>query len=364
MKLLYLGDINSSHTLKWITSLSKYIDEICIFSFKPLEINSYKDIKNIKIETLDIKNNQKIINKINYLKGISKLKKIIKNFKPDILHAHYATSYGLLGALSGFHPFILSVWGSDVFDFPKKSFFHKYILKYNLKKADKIVSTSNFMAKETQLYTDKYIEVIPFGIDLEQFKPMNIKNQFFNENDIVIGTVKALEKIYGIEYLIKAFKILSDKYKQLPLKLLIVGGGSLENKLKNLTSALNIEDKTIFVGKVPFLEVPKYHNMLSISVFMSLQESFGVSVIESMACEKPVIVSDAGGLREIVENGVTGFVVPSKRYDLAAKAMENMILNKSIREELGKNGRKRVKKLYNWEDNVKQIIKIYKDILK
>lgn len=97
------------------------------------------------------------------------------------------------------------------------------MLKYNLKKADKILSTSNVMAKETKLYTNKDIEVTPFGIDIEQFKPM-VFESLFDKDDIVIGTVKSLEEVYGIEYLIRAFKIISDKYENLPLKLLIVGG--------------------------------------------------------------------------------------------------------------------------------------------
>ena len=96
---------------------------------------------------------------------------ILKTFKPQLLHANYATSYGLLGAMTGFHPFVLSVWGSDVFTFPKKSFAHKMLFKYNLNKADKILSTSRFMSQEISKYTSKKIEITPFGVDLEKFYP-------------------------------------------------------------------------------------------------------------------------------------------------------------------------------------------------
>ena len=367
MKILLLSDANSSHTIKWVTSLAIRDIDILIFSLNKCVVDEYNKYKNIKIKTLNEKVTKKegSILKLKYLKALPLLKKIIKEYNPDILHAHYASSYGLLGALTGFHPFIISVWGADIFSFPKKSILHKELLKFNLKKADKILSTSHVMAKETSLYTNKEIEVTPFGIDINQFKPMDVES-LFDKKDIVIGTVKTLEEKYGIEYLIRAFKIVSDKYPGLPLKLLIVGGGSLENKLKNLAKQLQIDNKTIFTGKVPYNEVPKYQNMLTISVSVSVSdsESFGVAILEASACEKPVVVSNVGGLTEVVEDGVTGIIVPPRNPEKTAEAIEKLLLDKNLIEEMGKAGRKRVLELYKWEDNVKQMLDIYNEILR
>ncbi len=367
MKLLLLSNPNSVHTIKWAKSLAGNGIDIIIFGLGDLTVNDYENIRNIKVVTLNefITRDEGAFSKLKYLKALPKIKSIIKEFKPDIVHAHYASSYGLLGALSGFSPFILSVWGSDIFTFPHKSFLHKTMIQFNLKKADKILSTSHVMAKEIKHYTDKNIEVTPFGIDMEQFKVLEVKS-VFSKNDIVIGTVKTLEEKYGIEYLIKAFKILSDKYPELPLKLLIVGGGSLEKELKQLTKDLNIEDKTIFTGKVPFEDVPKYHNMLSVSVSVSVSnsESFGVAIIEASSCAKPVVVSNVGGLPEVVEDDITGFVVPPRDEKETAKAIEKLVLDEDLRINIGNNGRDRVRELYNWDDNVKQMIDIYKEMAK
>lgn len=364
MRLLMLADPNSPHTIKWASSLSRYNIEILIFGLDKFFVQDYKSAS-IKIITL----NEKILkkegsfSKIRYLKALPIIKNVIKKFNPHILHSHYASSYGLLGALSGFHPFIVSVWGSDVFSFPNKSILHKTILKYVLKKADVVTSTSLIMAKETMKYTNKNIKVIPFGVDLEVFTPMKVNN-LFDEKDIVIGTIKSLEEKYGIEYLIRAFKFLVDKYPHLPLKLLIVGGGSLENSLKNIVKKLGIENKTIFTGRVPFSEVPKYHNLLSVFVAISDSESFGVAVVEAMACEKPVVVSNVGGLPEVVENDITGFIVPPRNPEKTAEAIEKLILDEQLRLKMGKAGRERVIKLYDWNKNVEEMIKIYNKILK
>jgi glycosyltransferase involved in cell wall biosynthesis len=366
MKLLLLSDPNSVHTIKWAKSLAQNNIDIIIFGLGDFKVNDYDNIKNIEVKTLNqnITRNEGSLAKLNYLKALPMVKGIIKEFKPDIVHSHYATSYGLLGSLSRFSPFILSVWGSDVFSFPNKSFIHKAMLKYNLKKADKILSTSHIMAKETKLYTSKDIEVTPFGIDMEQFKSTYTKEELFGKDDIVIGTVKTLEEKYGIEYLIKAFKILSDKYQELPLKLLIVGGGSLDKKLKELTKRLNIESKAIFTGNVSFKDVPKYHNMLSVSVSVSESESFGVAIIEASSCAKPVVVANVGGLPEVVEDGVSGFVVEPRNPEQTANAIEKLIFDEELRVKIGNNGRNRVAKLYNWNDNVNQMLDIYKDVFK
>lgn len=367
LRVLLLADVNSPHTIKWAIGLSKNGLEVGIFTLSDSCIDLYKKYKKITlfcgtINSKIIENNGNGWSKIKYLLYLNMLRSVIKKFNPDIIHAHYATSYGLLGALSGFHPFIISVWGSDIFEFPNKSYFHKQILEFNLKKADCILSTSKAMAKETTLYTDKDIIVTPFGVDLNVFKAVDV-DSFFNKDEIVIGTVKTLEEKYGIEYLIEAFAIVSHKYKDKNLKLLIVGGGSQEYYLKDLASTLDIEKNTIFTGKIPYVDVVMYHNMLSVFVSVSNSESFGVAVIEASACGKPVVVSDVGGLPEVVENGVTGFVVPAKNVKEIASAIEKLILDDEMRCTMGLNGRKRVKKLFEWNNNVKQMICIYKETI-
>lgn len=253
IKVLLLSDINTSHTLKWVTALRKENVSVEVFSLaspKPTLQESLKDIP-IFCETFDhsyFTKDETNLKKLFYLKSFFRLKQLIKKRKPAILHAHYASSYGLLGAIVGFRPFIVSVWGSDVFDFPKKSFIHKVIIKYIFRKADKILSTSNIMAMETNRYTQKKIEVTSFGVDTEKFRPGKYKN-LFSKEAIVTGTVKALEKKYGIVYLLKSFAIVKTKHPDLLMKLLIVGGGTEEKQLKELAVRLKIESDTIFTGK-------------------------------------------------------------------------------------------------------------------
>jgi glycosyltransferase involved in cell wall biosynthesis len=369
MRILLLADPSSSHTIKWARSLADHGLEICICGLSQSDKSLYKNHPNIQTYSFGfdasiVRANLGSLSKLRYLKILPEVKRLIRSFTPDIVHAHFATSYGLIGALAGFQPFVLSVWGADIFDFPHRSFLHKALIKHNLKKANKILSTSHIMAQEIGKYTTKAVEVTPFGIDLNLFKPRLVKS-LLGENDIVIGTIKTLEPKYGLEYLIKTFKILKDNHTALPLKLLIVGGGAQEQDLINLAKKLQVENDTIFTGRVSYDQISNYHNMLSIFVALSIldSESFGVAVIEASACEKPVVVSNVGGLSEVVENEITGFIVPPRNPEQAAQAIEKLICNKELRVKMGQAGRERVKSLYNWDDNVRQMIGIYEGVL-
>ena len=365
MKVLLLSDPSSPHTIKWVNSLHRKGIEIFLFGLSKYDPTQYND--DIKIESLHTPESIKAkldgnFLKLMYLSAFPRLKKIIKTFKPDILHAHYAASYGLMGALAGFHPFILSVWGIDILTFPNNSVLHKKMIEYSLKKADKVLATSYYLARETNKYVNKEILITPFGIDTEKFKS-KIIDPIFMEDDIVIGTVKSMERKYGIEYLIKSFSLIKKKYKHKNLKLLLVGGGSLEDKFKQMIDELGITDSSIITGQIPFNNVADYHNQLSIAVYVSKVESFGVSILESSACEKPVVVSDAGGLPEVVENDVTGFIVNANDIEATTDAIEKLILDKELREKFGKAGRVRVKDKFNWQKNVNHMINIYNQIV-
>ena len=137
MKILLLADPSSSHTIKWANALFENGMDVFLFGLSEFDPSPYDP--DIKIESLKtpsfIKSrlNGNILKSV-YVTKLPALKRVIKSFKPDILHSHYAASYGFLGALTGFHPFINSVWGIDISIFPNVSFLHRNIIKYTLEK--------------------------------------------------------------------------------------------------------------------------------------------------------------------------------------------------------------------------------------
>ena len=320
MKLLLLSDANSVHTFKWAIALKNRKVDLLVFSIlKPNNDFNYKYKQNgidVISSNLNIKLNklrEPSFRKINYLSCLPLLKKTIKNFNPDIVHAHYASSYGFLALFCKYRPIILSVWGSDIYFFPYKNKIFKSLMKFVIRHPDVICSTSSTMKDLIEKDYMRYdVNVVPFGIDLKIFKPNRNKNFKFT-----VGTIKSIENHNGLDCLIDAANIIINKY-DLDIKFLIVGDGSLKNKMQDKAKNLKIEKNIEFVGSVKHEKVPKYYDLMSIFVAVSTRESFGVSVLEAAACEIPSITSNVGGLPEVNLHGKTGFVLnPNEPHRLA-----------------------------------------------
>ncbi|MBI3520543.1 MAG: glycosyltransferase [Bacteroidetes bacterium] len=362
MRILLLSDTYSEHTEKWALGLASNGIEVGLFSFNIASYPWHQNQKNITVlfeptEKLDTSG------KLAYLKFVNPLKKAIIQFKPDVVHAHYATSYGLIGALSGFHPYVISAWGTDVMKFPQKNFINKSILKYNLRKADAICATSNTIKEFLKPVTDKIVKVIPFGVDLTTFYKKEVKS-LFDANTFVVGSIKPLEPLYNTDVLIKAFAGLKKKHNDKALKLLIIGEGSQMDALKHLATEHGIDQEVTFTGRIAFSEVSNYFNMLDVLVNISDYESFGVSVIEAMACEKPVIATNTGGLKEIIENSTFGSLVEVGHVQQTADEIEKYLLDESLKETVGKDARAKVMEKYNWTNNIQQMIDVYSQLIK
>lgn len=349
-KICFLADAHSIHTRKWVQYFSKLSNEIHIISMRETD---YVYGSNVHVHVL----RSRSTNKLSYFLLIKSVKKLVKNINPDILHSHYATSYGLYGRMCNFHPFIISVWGSDVYEFPKGNKTKELLLRYILKGADKVCSTSYDMAQETKKYYKNDILITPFGVDIDKF---NCNIPILNGNYITIGVMKGLEKIYGLNYLIEGFSKLVREYcGTKELRLLIVGDGTQRMELEALVKKLEISSRVNFTGKVDNEQVPNYINKMDIVCLPSLSESFGVSAVEACACGRPIIATEVGGLKEIIIDGFNGFVIKQKSSeDIKLKLIE-IIENEAQMKQFSINARSLVVEKYNWFENAKIMHDMY-----
>ena len=360
MKVVFLAGQNSIHTVRWANAMVDKVAELHLLTMhQPSDpLDPRVKVYNLPYKALH-----------GYFLNTSKVRELLAEIQPDLLHVHYASGYGTLGRLCKYHPLLLSVWGSDVYDFPATSFLHRALVTANLRAADWVASTSEVMAEQTKsLCADlNQLSITPFGIDVAKFYPQPAQDP----NYITIGTVKRLAPKYGIDILIKAFALARSeaiaKYPELKekLRLTIVGDGKQQPELENLVRQLDIESVTTFVGGVPHEEVPRYLNQMDIYVAASRldSESFGVAVLEASACGLPVVVSDAGGLPEVVEAGVTGYIAPKEDVAATATAIGKLIDDAGSRDRLGQAGRKLVLERYVWSENVDLVREIYEKLL-
>jgi glycosyltransferase involved in cell wall biosynthesis len=364
MKILFLADANSIHTIKWVESLHKHELNILVFSlFKPTDdvVRKYQnwgiplisaDLQS-KIRNLRVPN----ISKLNYLTAFRLLKKTMNAFAPDIIHAHYASSYGVLGYLSKFKPFILSVWGSDVYDFPQKNQLNKWLLKKVIHSASSVCSTSEAMKAVIATQFDRFdVKVIPFGVDVSVFAPALESPQQFT-----VGTIKSIEAHNGIDCLLDAANIIINEYHNTNIHFLIVGQGSLLGEMKQKTTNMGLNNYVKFAGYIPHEKIVEFHQKLSVFISVSTRESFGVAVLEAAACGVPAITSNVGGLPEVNQNNYTGYVIPPNDPEKLANSIFKLFKDKNLKDQMEKNARDRVAKQFNWNKNVIQMVNVYQE---
>jgi glycosyltransferase involved in cell wall biosynthesis len=354
MRVALLAPANSVHTVRWANGLAgRGLEVHLITAHEPLpEIDAAVHLHRLAIPAPWA-----------YLLAAGRLARCLAGIRPDLLNVHYASGYGTLARLSAFHPTLVSVWGADVYDFPRISPLHRQLVRSNLTWATGVASTSICMARRVEtLCAPRALFVTPFGVDERVFTPGRSA-----EPGIVIGTVKALAPKYGIDVLLEAFFRVRQRLgnRAAEVRLEITGGGADGVSLQAQAHRLGLQDAVTFHGPVPHARVPAMLHRLDIFVALSRDdsESFGVAAVEAASCGKPVVVSDAEGLSEVTRHGETGFVVPRDDPDAAADAILGLVRDERLREVLGRAGRDHVLRHYTWEHSLDRMIDAYAKVM-
>lgn len=357
MKIALITGASSIHTIRWANGLAEARHEVHVITQHEA---SDPLLPQVTVHQFPFRG------VLGYFLMAPKVRKILLQIKPDVVNAHYASGYATTARLTKVRPFVLSVWGSDVYDFPYKSPLHKWLVRKNLLAADVVASTSHCMAGQTRSIAPELgeIPITPFGVNMQAYA--QAQPLVANNDKLVIGTVKSMASKYGIDTLIEAFALLNEKLKTTQpslvgkLELRLVGGGPQLKEYQQVAARLGIAKKVSFVGRVPHQQVPNELAKLDVYVALSRldSESFGVAIIEAGAARRPVIVSDAGGLPEVTIEGTTGLVVPRENPQAAADAIEKLVLNPELRVNMGEAGRKHVAETYSWDVCVKTMVKV------
>ncbi len=303
------------------------------------------------------------IGKLAYLWYAPHVRKMARELKPDLVHAHFATSYGLWGAAikrsAPNTPLIISAWGSDITASIGSPILGA-LVKRNFAKADHIVAVSHFLAREIMRasFSEKNrVSVIPLGIDFSQLPHLSSRGR---SGPVKILFFKHLELLYGPDVLLNAFVLALRKAPTLPMTLTMAGKGSKRESLIQLASGLGIADRVSFPGFIPHEEAMAFiasHDFMCMPTIAP--ESFGVAALEAAALGLPVIASAVGGVAEIVESGQSGILVPARDVTALADAIITLASNPEMRKSYGAAAARRARERFSWSDSVEKMNSLY-----
>ncbi len=253
--------------------------------------------------------------------------------------------------------------------------YNRIFLEKIIKEAWRILISSFEFVPDSQLkdlfplYRQKFVE-LSLGVDTQIFAPRAKRKDLLEkynltENEIIFLFVGGLDKAHfykGLEILLESLARLRQSFSQ--IKLLVIGEGGLKSYYVNLAENLRLGSGVIFLGHISYKDLSSYYNLADIFIFPSLQqETFGLVVLEAMACGKPIIASDWPALRNLVKPEINGFLIqPGNVQDLTTKILK-FLEKPELIQKFGQASREMVRDRFTWQFHVKKLSSIYEELL-
>ena len=367
MRVCYLSHFLLEHDYRFLSKLVERGYETYLVAYTdkniPEEIAALKGLKIIYRRPKYFQKWQKFL----YVTKVFDFRRILREIKPDILHSGYIWKDGLLAAASGFRPHLSMPYGTDIIEQAENHILCLWITKYIMNHSDMVTCDAEIVKqmiiKQTGFPAEKIV-VFPWGLELDQFSPnvdgSKIKEKMGWKDNIVIIMNRRFFPIYGIEYFIKA---LPKVIKICPeVRVLLIGIGPLEKKLRQMIKEYKIGNYIHFVGWINLREMPKYLNASDIYVSSSLSDGASMSLLEAMACGLPVIVTDIPAILEWVKDGYNGYVVPTKNVDILADKISQLVKDAAMRQKMSKENLKIAQERLNWNRNFNKLEKMYEKL--
>ena len=290
----------------------------------------------------------------------------------DVIHAHWAIPTGPAAVMAARKlgvPSVITMHGGDVYvnpdqgyDFPTR-WYVRPALRWTLRHADALTAITEDCRQHALRAgaPAEHIRLVFNGTDLRRFSPeANGSRGDMQFGPHMIFACRQLFPRKGIRFLLEAAAQLKPRFPD--LKVVLAGDGFERPELARLAADLGIAQDVTFLGWVPNPDLPPYYRAAAVSVIPSLEEGFGIPAAEAMGCEVAVVASDAGGLPEVVEDGVTGLVVPRGDSGALAKAIGALLQDPERRRVMGQAGRLRALRLFDWDRSAEQFEQLYHEI--
>jgi len=293
----------------------------------------------------------------------SKLVDVMRHEQLDLVHVHYAIPHASVAFMareivksSGVYtPFITTLHGTDI-TLVGKNHSYEPVVTFAINESDGVTAVSADLKKNTFDHFDVHneIEVIPNFVDLNRFSRKakeHFRNAIAPAGEKLIVHTSNFRKVKRIDHVVQVF---NEIRKTIPSKLLLIGDGPERTHIEELSRSLEACNDIRFLGKQDSIE--EILSVADLFILPSASESFGLSALEAMACEVPVISSDAGGIPELNIHGITGFL--SKVGDIAdmAKNAVYILENEERHLQFRQNALKQARKF-----DLNQVVKLYEE---
>ena len=286
MKIATLSNAAVAHTQRWVEFFRSRGHEVRVWSLEP-------GPPGFPIEPLPA---LPLPGVLRYPLSVPALRAALARFAPDVIDAHFVPNYGLMGALSGRHPLVVSAWGSDLLLTARRNALQRARARFVLRRAEGVIADGeNLAVAARELAGDTPVHMVPWGVDLTRFR-----RGASREPGLLFST-RMHEPVYDLATVIRGSR--AELERDANARLVIAGDGSLRGSLERLAASELPSGRYEFIGRIGRADMVSWLGRAEVCISASLSDSTSQSLIESMACGAIPVVSDIEGNRAWVSAG-------------------------------------------------------------
>jgi len=359
VRLALLSNASVIHTRRWGDYFHGRGHEVLLVSLEPGEGYAYP------CRRIESRIRWRFLR---YPLATGRVRDVLGEFAPDLVNAHFVPNYGLIGALAGRHPLVVSVWGSDVLVSGRTSPLHAARVRYVFRRADYVTTDARMLTRAAcALGADpERVLTVPMGVDPEPYRGARRAAEAAPERPAIIVSTRKLEPVYDVRTLIDALPALWATRPDLAVA--VIGDGpdrpALVERARIQAAAAGVPgDAITFAGMVPHQAIAEALGRATIYVSTSVSDSTSVSLLEAMAAGAFPVVTDLEANREWIDDGVNGFVIPiGSPAELAARVLQ-ALADPALRARAAAENARRIDARATWAKNMGEVERLFEALI-
>jgi glycosyltransferase involved in cell wall biosynthesis len=359
MKILYFSRNYTPHDYRFLSSLSKTEHYIYYMKLEADQRQTEDRSLPSSIQQVLWAGGQREFRWRNLPRLAIDFRRVVKEIKPDLIHAGPIQTCAFIGVLSSFRPILTMSWGYDLVLEADRNSGTKRITTY-------VLHNSAFFVGDAKVSRDKAVAfgmdpekimIFPWGTDLKHFKP----STKIKKEAITLFCNRTWESIYGVDVLAKAFVKVATTNPHVTL--ILLGGGSQGPRIRQILMNGGVLDRVHFGGQIGPSDLPRWYHMADIYISPSHVDGSSVSLMEALACGLPCLVSDIPGNQEWIVEGENGWLFRDGDADDLAEKIMYAIKNRRSLKKMGESARKTAEQKADWKKNFGKLLEAYDKVM-
>ena len=365
MRILYFTRSDSPHDQRFIKAIAVNGHEVFALRLQPLEGSSANQPGVTEIEW---QGSPKRVGLVEITRIVPQVRKIIKKINPDVIHAGPIQGPAYIAALAGAKPLLSMSWGYDMLMIAGRNSLTKGITRFTLRRSQMLVADCQAVVDKALSFGMKNNRIVkfPWGVDLDSFSPQRgeedakaLRARLGWEDAFIVLGSRAWEPKYGMTILAEAFVEAASREPR--LRMILLGEGSQEATIRSILEEGDVMDRVWFGGTVKQADLPGYYCAADLYVSPSHVDGSSISLLEALACGKPVAVSDIPGNREWIEQDQTGWLFGDYDAEALAKSIIEAV-NSTRLEEMGIKARDLAERKADWQKSERLLMDTYEKL--